>query len=886
MIPQPPPRADRFLEWYCQDEFLEDLQGDLYEIYELKYRERGKRKANLYYWWLVIRSMRYSVIKRSNKNSVNMTTNHLKIAWRLMLRHKLNSFLNILGLVLGITCFILLGLYVQRELTFDRFHERSSDIYRVWLKEDYGEGQVFFNTSTPFIFNEFLTDNFSQFEHVIQYDTRNMQVDYNDLRFNEQITMLGPGFFSVFDFPFVTNNQSDPLFSPSNIVLSESYAAKYFGSGEALGKTLLLDMDGEQRPFVVAAVLEDLPENTGFQLDMAISMMNKRDIYGESALEAWFTVIPETYVLVRQNEDITSVEESIQNTVMKVLGDRVGQGEYNIGFQPLTDIHLNQDIPRGLMPVGNKAEVYILAAIAILVLTIACLNFITMSLAQSTNRFMEVGIRKVMGAFQPSLIRQHLTESMLTVGIAALIGVLAAWLLMPLFNLLTDAGVSYTFEWWHILVLVALILILGVLSGFYPGMVLARWRTTDVFRGKAKTGRNLFFRKGIVVLQFMITAFLISSTLIMNEQLTYVQTSDLGIDYTATIEARLPPDPTARNLVQLFNNTMEGSNVVVDKLNSIPEISDVGIGSHAFGGGGWTTIGFRDNKDQYREARLLIVNPGYFETFSIEMAEGRPFIEDNPADAAQGLIINETAATYFGLQDPVNKEIPNDDFDDHRIIGVVKDFHFSSMHDRIEPLIIVENPQIVTEGISDIMYGEFPAPKLVFKYDGKPLSRVGDELENIWKEVFPDQELSFSIIEENMRYQYAREKRLQQMMLAATVLSIVIACMGLLGLTILMVNAKLKEISIRKVVGASWTDIFRSLTGNIVIQLSVGFVLSVPVVYWLMSRWLADFAYRIDISFWQFLVSAVLAIGIAIAVISYHTLRASSHNPVNSLRSE
>ena len=228
-----------------------------------------------------------------------MTSNHLKIAWRIMLRHKFNAFLNIMGLVLGIACFILLGVFVARELTFDRFHERSGDIYRVWLKEDYGEGQEFFNTTTPPVFYDFLKSNFSQFDEVIQYDVRNYQVDFNDLRFNEQIAILTPEFFKVFDFPLSRSRSDNPLASPSGIVISEAYALKYFGNDDALGQTLMVEINSEQRPFEVMAVMRNFPPNTGFKFDMAISSLNNREIYGENMLQAWFIVSPETYVVVK-----------------------------------------------------------------------------------------------------------------------------------------------------------------------------------------------------------------------------------------------------------------------------------------------------------------------------------------------------------------------------------------------------------------------------------------------------------------------------------------------------------------------------------------------------------------------------------------------------------
>lgn len=815
-----------------------------------------------------------------------MTTNHIKIAWRLMLRNKLNSILNISGLVLGISCFILLGSYVMRELSFDQYHQRSEDIYRVWLKEDYGEGQTFFNTSTPLIFHDFLTANIEQFEQVAQWNRTSFQVSRDDHRFNEQVAILTPGFFEMFDFNFLESSRPDPLASPSGLVLSSEYALKYFGNENPLGHTLTIVINNEPRSFVVTAVLDKIPAASGIRFDMAISSLNNRDIYGPRQLDAWFMVSPETYVLLKEDASLARVEEDVRAAVQRVLGDRVQPGEYTLGFQPLTDIHLNDEIPPSLVPVGNKAEVYVLAGIAFLVLAMAGLNFITMTLAQSTNRFREVGIRKVMGAMRHSLIRQHITESLLIVSIAMILGVLVAYAVAPWYNNLTGAGLAMKLTGWHLALFGSLTLIIAVLAGFYPGMVLAGRHTTEIFRGHIKTGSNHLFRRSIVIFQFMITAFLISGTVIMHQQMSYLQSTDLGMDYHATVAAVLPPDPSATNLVDLINQTVEKGQSAREHVAGIPGVSDLAISTHVFGTDGWTAIGFRDKNDQFREANLLVSDPSWFETFKIEMSQGRSFDPDNPADKNRGVIINETAARYFGLETAIGEQMPGNDFANHEIIGVTRDFHYSSLHENIAPLIIVQDPSIIVPGASDIMFSDSPVPKLVFRYDRAPLSALADQLENIWEAQYPDEELSFSFVEENMRNLYQRERRIQSMTMAATGLSILIACLGLLGLTILTLNGKVKEIGVRKVNGASASQIFGTLTKGVFWQLLTGFILSVPLGWILFGEWLQSFAYRIDLSPWYFVISGIAAISLALAAISYHTYRAARRNPVTALRSE
>ncbi len=884
----PPVWADKFLEWYCNPLLLEDLQGDLYEIYEDNYLRKGKRAADLLYVWLVIRSFRLSVIKRPvHSKSINMTTNHLKIAWRIMKRNKLHASLNILGLVLGISCFILLGFFVSRELTFDRYHPRSGDIYRVWLKEDYGDGKIFFNTVTPLIFKDFLQDNIDGIEEVAQWNITNFQVNHEAQRFNEQVAILSPEFLNIFAIDLAYSAGPQPLSSPEGLLISRDHALKYFGEEEAIGKTLTIVINDQAREFEVSGILDDFPENTGFRFDMAISSLNDELIYGPDQLDAWFSVSPETYVRLEEGISPEAIASQVQSAVERVLGDRVRPGEYNIGFQPLVDIHLGDDFPAGLIPIGNKSEVWVLAGIALLVLTIACLNFITMTLAQSTNRYREVGIRKVMGALRKSLVRQHFTESMLTVAISGFLAAGLTVLAIPWFNRLTGAGIVPGFSWWYIPAFLLLVVFLGALAGFYPGLILARWQASNILRGQVKTGKNHLFRRGIVIFQFMITAFLITATVVMNRQMNYLQSTDLGMDYSATVAAVIPPVQGAGNLSELVTSTMEKALPVIDRLEAVPGVHNIGLGSHTFGRNGWTSIGFTDDTDQFRKTNLLATDPAFFNTFSLTIKQGRAFNPENPADKTQGVILNETAARYFfNQEDPVGRRLPSRRFLDHQVIGVVKDFHFTSLHNEIAPLIIVQDPGIIGPGVSDIMFDDFPTPKVVFKFDRRPLSAVVDQLENIWEDVFPDEELSYRFIESDMASLYTRERRIQGMMLAATVLSIFIACLGLLGLTILMLNGRVKEIGIRKVIGASPSRIFSTLTGKIVIQMGTGFILSVPLAWLLMGEWLNRFAYHISLSPWYFVISGILAIGLAVVVISYHTIRAVSNNPVNALRSE
>jgi putative ABC transport system permease protein len=509
-----------------------------------------------------------------------------------------------------------------------------------------------------------------------------------------------------------------------------------------------------------------------------------------------------------------------------------------------------------------------------------------LAIGQSFRRTREVGIRKVMGAFKSTLVQQYLAESFLTVFFATLLGILLANLLLPIYNELTGAAVDLSFAPWHLLLYAALIVVLGTISGIYPSVILARWNIVSILKGNHKPAQHRGLRRGMVVFQFVVTVLLISCSLIMNQQMNFMTGHDPGYDYTATVTVPLYADRSSQSFMDVQRSAMERGGLLKEKLAQYPEISRVGMGSHVFGSAGWAQIAFPDDNDNFHKLHMLIVDPYYFETFGIEVVQGRAMDPDNPADARQAIILNEAAVREFGLEDPVGKKLPNSDFDDHQIIGVTADFNYESLHVNVDPLIITSNSEILFPGITDTGFPTDPTPKLVFKFSGSSLLSVKEILESSWNEVFPEEDLSFSFVEENMQSLYASEIRMQRLVLLATVLSIIIASLGLLGLTVIMVNSRIKEISIRKVVGASEKMIYGMLVKNVSVQLLIAILVAVPITYLLMSDWLNEFAYHINIGPGVFVASAVLSLLVVLVVISYHTWLAARTNPSDTLRSE
>lgn len=889
MKEQPPKWASRFLEWYCRPELLEDLQGDLYEIFRYQLEETNVKRANWQFIWLVIRSFRPSAIKAPMlfKNSSFMKSSiNLKVAFRVLRRDWSNTMINLFGLTIGITCFLLLGLYVKQELSFDHFHSKKDRIYRSWLREDYGEGKVFFNSSTPIRFEALFEDEFPEVERSVQLAPLPFLTGKGENKIQESVALISPDFLEVFDFELLSGNAEAPIPTKTDLLISNAYAKKYFGDENPVGKSFYLSFGPELREFTVSALMADIREESSIRFDLAISTENFKDLFGERTMKAWFNIVPETYVLINEESSVESMESRVQDVVMSYLEGSVERDVYQIGFQPLTDIHLNPDIPLGFAPVGNPQYVSILGFVGVLVLIIACINYTTLSAGQSIKRSKEVGVRKVLGAPRRGLIGQYLSESILLSQVAMLLGTLAAILLIPTFNILAGVSLVYVFKWWHLGLYLIISLSIGLLAGGYPAIVISGFKIINILRGSSQSVGGMSIRKVLVVVQFLVTVFLLSTTLIMKKQVNYLENADLGFQHEAVISTQLPSDPEARRLSQSILSGMENGQLLKAKLEQHPEISRIARGSHVFGTNGWAGLAYTDDKNVFRRFRLLVVDDDYLNAFGIELVDGRGFQSENGLDQRQSVILNETAAKYFDLENPVGSKLPGNKFGEHRIIGVVKDFHFTSLHSEIEPLVIVQNIIPIVEGISDTNFGDSVVPKLVFTYTGSNLTRATEILKNEWEATFPNVSWNFDFISENLKAQYEGEARMNKLITVATILSIVIASLGLLGLIMLVANSKVKEIGIRKVMGASSTAIFGLLSRGFAWQLIIAIVLSVPLTLLLMNRWLENFAYRTDIGIGLFVLSGIVSASVASVVIIYHTLRAMRINPVNSLRSE
>jgi len=817
-----------------------------------------------------------------------MVRNYLLVAFRSLWRSKVHSSINIVGLSLGIACCILIVLFVQDEWTFDTFHSNANRIFRGYVKEDYGENQQFFNTVTPFPLGPALQDNFPEVENQVRINTIGNNVKVGDRQFAETVTIAGQDFFSVFDFAVVKGSTENALKEMTGIVLTERTAQKYFGSEDPINKVVSIQLGETLENFSVKAVVKNIPINSSIQFDLLISDLNYVKLYNERTLtSAWFNVTPETYVLLRAGTEISALQNKFPSVFKTIMGEeQFNESKYTVGLQPLTDIHLNTDFPAGIAPVSNPQYAYILSAVALLILFVACINFVTLSVGRSLKRAKEVGIRKVVGAARQQLILQFIGEAVIITLISLSVGVILAILNLPLFNQLSGKSLTLSINGFTLMAGFSLVAIIGLIAGSYPAFMLSNFKPVSILKGPI-TGMSSRqgLRKILVGVQLVLSIFLISSTLIMQNQLEYLQNKNLGFDKEQLAVLQLNV-PRAGRLPERVKAGFEKVQQFKNELSRIPDVTRVCGSSHDFGNGGWTNIGYTDDKGTYRTFNMNVVEPDYFTVLKMEFSSGRSFNANIPSDARRGLIVNEAFVKELGWQDAVGKRIPGKNFSDHEVIGVVKDFNYSSLYTKVQPLAMVMDPTIILNGSENISIDNSPIPKLVMRLRPGNMTETIDQVKQVWDKLTGGEEFNFAFVDQALAAQYSTDQNLGKVIRIATLLAVVIGSLGLYGLASLSMQNKTKEISIRKVLGATEQSLLVLLSKEYVYLVGISLFLSVPITWYFMSQWLQSFEYKVRIGWGSFALAGGISVLIALFTISYQTMKTASAQPAETLKYE
>jgi putative ABC transport system permease protein len=875
---RPPYWAIRFFRWFCNPDFVEDIEGDLVEKFYRVSETSGPSVARKFFIKEIILLFRPAIIRPMegsiHLNQYGMFKNYVKTGFRNVLKSKIFSTINVVGLSLGLTCCMLIILYVSNELSFDTYHKNYDSIYRVlhtYRDSNNGvalpaptaeEFQVWGSAPAgPAIQNEFPgVEKFFRFTSTIEllFEANGKRIQENEMIFADSTA------FKVFSWRLLSGNPETALTEPNSIVLTYSTARKYFGESDPVGELITVD---KTETFKVTGVMEDVPANSHFKFPGLISMTTfhtwRPDIF-----DSWGYVDFYTYLLIPNPQDAERVSEGIPSFTKKYLNDWESN---SIALEPLSNAYLHSVAGRQPGETGNYNNIYLFSFIAIFILFVAVINYMNLSTARSVDRAKEIGIRKAIGASRSALVIQFLLETMMITCFSAILAIMLAQLLLPLLNNLSGRELKFVtlLTANNILIYTIATLALGILAGSYPAILLARYRPAQVL--KKTPGRNtrkFQFRHVLVVFQFTISIALIAATSIVYNQLHYLQNHSLGLlkDHMLIIDFGWD------------NQVQKHIEQIKSRLTTIPGVQHVAA-SRAVPGDFLPNAG---TQIESPEGTMIQFNPGIYEVdqdfvdhYQIELIAGRNFSDDFMSDTTQALLINEAGAKSFGYTNPeeaVGKRF-NQWGREGKVVGVLRDFNYQSLHKKVEPL--------------SIRYAPFYSlTKLSLRLEETATVETIKSIEREWSQLAPDRPFLYSFLDESFNQQYVKEQQFSKIFTSFAALSIFISCLGLLGLTIYTTGEREKEIGIRKVLGASVSNIVMLFTSDFIKLFIISFMVASPLTWVAMNNWLEDFAYHTDITFYTFVIAASISMAIALITIVTQSLRVATTNPIHALKNE
>jgi putative ABC transport system permease protein len=810
-----------------------------------------------------------------------MFGNFFKIAFRNIIRHRSYVFINVLGLSVGIACSIIIVLFILQELSYDKFNDKYKRIYRVYLSGKIGAQEIEGAWTAPPTAAAFVNEIPEIVDAVRMDEWGEVVVKFEDKSFLEKHFMLADSsFFDIFSIPLLQGDPSTALAKTHTVVLTRETAQKYFGNEDPVGKMIKLNTDTTL--FTITGIIDNVPVNAHFEFDLLASFQT----HYSANDEFWLSNNVYTYVLLKEEASPEEVEAKMQTVLLKYIGPQLEQvlgitldefaaagNRYGLYLQPLEDIHLNPRIQHGLKPSNDKKYIYIFALIAFFIILLAAINYMNLSTARSANRSREVGLRKVAGSTKRLLIQQFLLESVVLTLISLMIAVIIVEYTLPWFNNYTQLqlSINYFGKWYIIPFLILLAVTIGVLSGLYPSVFMAAFRPVQILSGKLKQGmRSGMVRSILVVLQFFISILIIVCTIIIYRQIQYILNKDLGFDKEQLLVIRRP-DALGIDKIKVFRQEIEKYPGVINSTNStsVPGYPNSNNGFLIEGRSSDNTVLMTVNWTDY----------DYFDTYKLELAKGRYLSEEFATDTAAA-VINESAVRVFELDNPLETRLMQpirtaDKWLYLKVVGVVKDFNFQTLHDSISPHVFLYKPP-------SWGWGGY----ITVRISPENIDQTRKNIEQTWDKFTENDPFQYFFLDEEFNNIYREEKRTGKLSLGFAILSIFIACLGLFGLTSFAAEQKTKEIGVRKVMGSSIFKIIMLFVKEIVILILISTVLALPLAFIVMRGWLQNFYYRISLSPFEFVASFLIAVIIALITVLYTVYMAARKNPVKSLQYE
>jgi putative ABC transport system permease protein len=804
-----------------------------------------------------------------------MIKNYLKIALRSIIKNRTFSIINVLGLAIGLTCFMLIAVFVYNEVSYDKYPADAKNIYRLNLSVT-GNGDIAVYPNVDLAVGEGIKKAFPEVKAFTRISPAVDFIKYDDKQFKEEhLAFADSDFLRTFSIPLIEGNATEALVQPNTIVISKAFARKYFGHEEPIGKSLAIGT--REAAYKVTGVIDKVPDNSHFHFDAFLSLST-----WHVTNPTWSNLGPYTYLVLDKNADPKKLEAKFPQLVAKYvvpeiqhdMGVSLAEAQKSVNtfvfsLQPLTDIHLRSNTKYEMEANGDIQYVYIFSALAVFILLLACVNFTNLSTAIASKRSREVGIRKVMGSLKKQLVLQFLTESVLLTFFSMLCAYVLIYLLLPYFNQVANQNVSFNFflSYQSVLAMFLISLIAGILAGIYPAFFLSSFNIIKILKGSSSVqgSQKKPLRSSLIVFQFFVSTVLIIATIIAYQQLHYMQNKRLGYEKEQVLflpDARL----LGKDQTSFEQQLLQDSRVVSATISrSVP-------GGQIMDG---TEIYPKNENGNGAEihANIYHVDYDYLRTLGITVLKGRNFSKDFATDSSSGIVINEAAVRELGWtnDNAIGKSIVRSGQKTLTVVGVVADFNYASVKQKIAPLMMM-------------LGGNYGG--LLIKIKSGDVKGFLSDLKKQWVSFNPPGPLGYNFLDDKFASLYASEQRTQKIFSAFALLAIIIACMGLFGLATYTAEQRTKEIGIRKVLGASAGGIMQLLSKDFLLLVLISFMISIPVSWWAMNKWLQDFAYRVEIGWWVFAAAGVLLFFIALLTISFQAIKAAIANPVKSLRTE
>ncbi len=802
-----------------------------------------------------------------------MFSSYIRISLRNLSKQKLYSFINIFGLAVAIAFCILIILFVRDEVTHDSFHEKADRLYRVNILSKKDDGSLSTSMVTPPPLGPAFQEEFPEIAHMSRFIKRGDVVNYQGQSSRESIALADPDFFKMFSFKLEKGDPQAVLINRDSVVLREEVARRYFGNENPVGKVLSIKMGSQFFDFVVSGIAQNIPQNSSITFDFLVPYDRVRDYIPERYLNQWTGFTTSTFIELQKEVPAVELINKFPAFVRRHLGEIVEKAAggdfsaFQIKLQPLQKIYLSTEGSSFYMASSNPLYSYILSGIALLILFIAAINYMNLAIARYATRLKEIGMRKVLGADRKKLMHQFFGESIFFSFISLCMGIALAELLLPAFNHFVGKklAIGYFSNWTTMTLIIGLMFVVGLVSGSYPALFLSRFRPADVLRSQLRIGGKSNFSRWLVVVQFTLSIFLIISTIIMSHQLTYMKKRDLGIQGEQVVVISTQGSPQGTQLVDRFRNI----------LSSHSDILSISGSCMALGNEGTYAVSPVRAQNSETMAHYFFIDLDFLKTVGVDVVEGRDFSRAYTSDPKESVIVNETLVKEMGWDSALGKQIRT--FMGRRepltVIGVARDFHFESLHAQIRPAVFYIEPRNQLEFVyAKISPDDIPGTLRL--------------LEETWRQGSPSLPFMYTFLDEQFQRLYLVEERWNSIVGYASVFAIVISCLGLFGLSALAIARRTKEIGIRKVLGASISGLARMVSLDFLKLVFFANIIAWPLSYYVMNRWLQNFAFRIDVKIWIFLLAAILSGGIAVLTLSTQAIKAAVADPVESLRFE